>query len=802
VTRWLDALFQDVWYAIRTMRRRSGSMLVAVAVLGVTLGLNTTVFTVFTGIALRPWAVNDASGVVQLFRAPLHATGGPESAGEFSLTEWRYLADHSRSLNGVIAMQRVDNPRLGHENRPVAASYVTGNYFDVLGIEMAMGRRFGAEDDRLDAPRPVAILAYHVWKAQFAADPEMIGKTIHVDSTPFVIVGVASSQFRGTNATETDLWIPFAAMPLLRPFDTSVRAFLTHPEVCCVMVAGRLAPGVDRDQARAELNILDRRFTTAHKLEAKTIVVTGTAFLSNPGAKRALIIPAFGVMFLALTAVLFVACANVGGLLLAQAAARRREVAVRMALGAGRGRLLRQFMTESLLLACAAGLLGLWIAYLLPSFILTDVLGQAVTFQLRPDATVFAYTFVAAMLACAGFGLVPALQGTRVQADEVLREHGTASGVRVRALNALLAIQVMTSVILLVSAGLLTRGLQYAQTHDPGFAVQDVSVVSVELPPNTYQSPRLQTLFFGLEQQLEQAGLARSVGLTSLAPFTSRRSQGGCRSSDSAETLVMSLKVSPAYFDVLRIPVLTGRTFTRGDGEGSVMINRTLAQRLWPGGNAVGQILTCGGRGRQVVGVSRDAYTWGLDRIEPTVYEPITHGQIPQLLVRTSDVQTTAALYGIVKRLDARINLKPTPLSASREESIGLTRGIAGLAGILGAYALILATAGMFGVFAYVVQQRTPELGIRMALGAQPRQVTWAVMGDSARSVGAGLIAGLVCALGTSHLLTRYLYGVSPLDPLAYGVVILTVSVAAMAASYVPARRAIRVDPIAALRCQ
>ena len=776
-------------------------MLVVVAVLGVTLGLSTTVFTVFVGIALRPWAVNDAPGVVQLFRAPLHATGGPESAGEFSLTEWRYLADHSRSLNGVIAMQRVDSPRLGHDNRPVAASYVTGNYFDVLGIEMAMGRRFEAEDDRLDAPRPVAILAHHAWKAHFAADPEMIGRTIYLDSRPFEIVGVASSQFRGTNATQTDLWLPFAAMPLLRPFDTTVRAFLTDPAVCCVMVAGRLAPGVDRDQARAELNILDRQFTTAHKLEARTIVVTGTAFLSNPGAKRALIIPAFGVMFLALTAVLFVACANVGGLLLAQAAARRREVAVRMALGAGRGRLVRQFLTESLLLACAAGLLGLWIAYLLPSFILTDVLGQAVTFQLRPDATVFAYAFVAAMLACAGFGLVPALQGTQVQADEVLREHGTASGVRVRALNVLLAIQVMTSVILLISAGLLTRGLQYAQRHDPGFAVEDVTVVSVELPPNTYQSPRLQTLISGLDQQLAQAGLARTVGWTSLAPFSSQRSQRSCRSSDSAETLVMALQISPSYFDVLRIPVLTGQTFS-GDGDGSVVVNRTLAQRFWPGGNAVGQILMCGGRGRQVVGVSRDAYTWGLDRIEPTVYEPIGHGQIPQLLVRTSDVQTSAALYGIVKRLDARINLKPTPLSASRAVSIGPTRVIAGLAGILGGYALMLAAAGMFGVFAYVVQQRTPELGIRMALGAQPRQVTWAVMGDSARSVGAGLIAGVVCAVGTSHLLTRYLYGVSPLDPLAYGVVVLTVSVAAMAASYVPARRATRVDPIAALRWQ
>jgi predicted permease len=801
-TRWIEALFQDAWYAMRNVRRHPGSSLLAVGVLGATVGLNTTVFTVFTGIAMRPWAVADAVDVVQLFRAPVNGAGGPESAGGFSLSEFRYLADHSRSLHGVIAMQDVEHPRLGDEHRPVTASSVSGNYFDVLGIGMAAGRGFRPEDDRVEAPRAVAILGHHLWKGQFAGDPGIIGRVIRLDAMPFEVVGVAAPEFGGTNATRTDLWILFSALPRLRPFDRDVPALLNDPGFCCVRVAGRLAPRIDRDRARAELDIIDRQFTREHRQDDRRIVVTGTAFLSNPGAKRGVIVPAFGIMFAALAVVLLLACANVGALLLAQAAARRREVVVRMALGAGRGRLLRQFMTENLLLAGAAGLLGIGIAYVFPSFVLKDVLGQAVTFQLRPDVSVFAYTFVVAMLACLAFGLVPALQGTRVQADEVLREHTAAPGIRLRARNVLLAIQVMTSVVLLVSAGLLARGLHQARSQDPGFAAQDVSALTVELPPNAYHGPRLESLLSQFEQLVDQAGLTRSVGYASLAPFSSNRSQIGCHSSDSADRLLMSLKVSAAYFDVLRVPVVAGRNFTRGETEGTVIVNQALARRQWPDRNPVGQTLTCGGQAREVIGVAGDAYTWGLDQIEPTVYESYGHAQVPQLLVRTTDAKTAAALYGIVTRLDARITLRPTPLSAGLADSIGPAKAIAGLAGLLGTYALILATAGMFGVFAYVVQQRTPELGIRMALGAQPAQVTWEVMGNSARSIGSGLLAGFVCAIGASQLLTRYLYGVSPLDPLTYAVVILTMAVAAMAASYLPARRATGVDPITALRYQ
>ena len=801
-TRWVDAFRQDSAYAFRHLRHRPATTILAIAVLGATIGMNTTVFTVFTGIAARPWAVEDATAVVQLFRAPLRSAGGPASAGGFSLSEIRYIAGHSHALHGVVAMQDIENPRLTHDDRPISGSYVSGNYFDELGIHMTAGRRFTRDDDRVEAPRAVAVLGHHLWQEQFAADPGVIGTVIRLDGVAFDVIGVTPPAFGGTNAIRTDVWIPFAAMPLLRPFDSDARAILTDPGFCCVRAAGRLASGVSRDRAQAELDVLDRQFTIEHRQEPTRIVSAGTAFLSNPGAKRALILPAFAVLFAAVGAVLLLACANVGGLLLAQAAARRREVAVRMALGASRGRLLRQFLTENLLLAAAAGLLGLAISYVLPSFVLTDVLGQAVTFQLRPDLGVFVYTFLVAMVASLACGLVPALQGTRVEADEVLREHTGGSGLRLRARNVLLAVQVTLTVILLVSTALLVRGLHKARTLDLGFDANSLSALSIQVPPNTYVGTRLHGLVSELTQQLDQAGLGRSVALTSLAPLSPNRSQAACHSSISADTLMMSLRVSPAYLEVLRVPFAAGRTFAPEDGEEPVIVNAALARRQWPGLMAVGQTLTCGGRTRQVVGVVRDSYSWGPAGIEPTVYAPLDSRQLPELLVRTSDAQAMSTVDAIVKRLDGRITLQRTPLSSRLADALGSAKALAGLAAVLGTYTLILATVGMFGVFAYVVQQRTSELGIRMALGAQPAQVTWPVMKNSAQSVAGGMVAGVICAVGTSHLLTRYLYGVSPLDPLSYAAVILAVVCASMAASYLPARRTTRLDPIAALRSQ
>jgi predicted permease len=801
----LDSVWRDLRLALRNARRNPGSTLLALIVLGATIGLNTTLFTLFNSVAMRPWAVRDASDVVSLFRARVNATSGPDAAGGFALEELRYFARHSRTLSGVLAMQNADDLRLGDSDRPVKASYVSGNYFTVLGIDMAKGRGFASDEDRVDGPRPVVVLAHHTWVNQFGGDANLVGKDVRVGTVALRVVGVAAENFAGTNPTRTDLWIPFAAMPLLRPSDASVRAFLREPGECCVSLAGRLAQGVDADRAAAELSVLDRQFSTLHKQTDRKILVTGTSFLAHPGAKRSLIVPAFALLFAGVSVVLLLACANIGSLLLARAAARRREIAVRTALGASRTRLVRLFMTENLLLAFAAGLLGLWIASVLPSYLLNDVFDQGLTFQFRPDTNVFLYTLAVVVAACVAFGLVPSLQATRLEADEVLREHTATSGVRQRARNMLLAIQVMASVVLLVCTALLARGLSQAQTQDPGFAVRGVAVVSFDLPPQAYEGPRLKTFFSTLEQDLAQSPAADSVAFTSSEPFGPRRTQIGCRASETASNsnkVSLTLNVSPKYFDVLRIPLVAGRTFRLGEEPASIIVNQAAAHLYWPGQRAaVGQTLVCGDAVRQVVGVARDAFTFGLDQVEPTVYDPITAQQPPRLLVRTSESDTMAAVTALVSRHDDRVKLRVMPLSGALEQWLAPTRGITGLAAILGAYALILSTAGMFGVFTYVVQQRTSELGIRMALGATPSQVVRGVLASTTRAVAVGVIFGVACAALASQLLTRYLYGVSPLDPVAYGAAVATVAGAALAASYLPARRATRLDPVKTLRC-
>jgi predicted permease len=798
----IESLWRDVRLALRSFVRNPGFTALALIVLGVTIGLNTTLFTVFNSIAMRPWAVRDASEVVNLFRARVNVTTGPDAAGGFALEEFRYFSEHSRTMSGFIATQDADDILLGESERPVRATYVSGNYFKVLGIDMAMGRSFAVDDDRIDAPQPVVVLSHHSWTNTFASDPEIIGKDIRLGQLPFRVVGVASPTFGGTNPVQTDLWIPFAAMPLLRPADASVGPLLKNVDTCCVAVAGRRAPGIGDDQARAELSLLDRQFTTQYKLKDRKIIVTGTAFLSNPGAKRALIIPTFGLLFVGVSVILLLACANIGSLLLARAAARRRDVAIRTALGASRTRLLRQFMTEYLMLAFAAGLLGLWIASVLPSYLLNDMFGQSLTLQLRPDAAVFVYTFGVAILACLAFGLLPALQGTRLEADEVLREHTAASSVRLRARNVLLALQVMASVVLLISAALLARGLSYAQNQDPGFAVHDVTVVSFELPSQAYQGARLQSFFTTLDQDLAQTSLVGAYGFASPEPFSSRRSQIGCRTTEPSDRVLLSMNVSPTYFDVLRIPLVAGRRFRRGEESTSIIVNQTAAQQYWHGQNPIGRTLTCGGHAREVVGVARDVYLSGLDQIEPTVFGTSDAQRPAQLLVRRAESETMAVLTALVQRHDDRVKLHAMPLYGALDRWLAPTKAITGLAGVLGAYALILATVGMFGVFAYVVQQRASEMGIRIALGATPAQVIRGVMASTARAVAVGVVVGVVLAGLASRLLTRYLYGVSPLDPLAYGLAIIAVAGAALAASYLPARRATRLDPVATLRYQ
>ena len=694
---WLESLWQDAAYAMRNLRRQPGFTAVVVIVLATVIGLHTTLVTVIAGVVLRPWpGVHDANRVVTVYLRGPAGRAAALVAGGFPLHDYQTIAERARALSGVAAMYAEEvQVGAGDSARSTPALLVTGNLFDVLGIAVSPGRGFRPEEDRPGYAEPVAVLAYDYWQSQFGGDAAIIGTSVRVNGVPFTVIGVATRDFSSAEpAYGKKLFLSLAAASQLRPADP--------PIACCVDVAGRLAAGATREQARAELDLLSREFVLPDGATPRGVIVTGTEFASRPGRTDAVgPLAAASAISAGLILVWLIACANIGNLLLARAAARGHEIGIRLSLGASRRRLIRQLLTEGFVLALGGSALGIGIAYKLP-FLILHVLGGATAFPFRiaVDGVVLGYALVLAGLSAAAFGLAPALFATRADVAAALneREGLRASTFPLRGL--LLGAQVAVSVVLLVSAGLLVRGAQRAGAFDPGFSVNDVTAVSFELPPGTYDDARRRAF---------------------LADLT--------------------------------------------------------------------------------IGVMRDAHTHSMGTVPPLFYQPFRGGRVvPRLLIRSSKGVPSAELKRIVAGIDPRVRIQTTPLSSHLEARVAESKWGPMLAAVLGAFALALATVGMFGVFAYAVRQRTREIGIRMALGAQPSAVVRLVLAGHSRAVLAGLLVGLFGAVASSIIMRSRLHGLSPFDPVAYLGVAAVLTVAGLAASYVPARRATRVDPVVALR--
>jgi predicted permease len=805
---WLEGIWQDAAYAARNLRRQPGFTAVVVLVLGTVIGLHTTLATVLAGAFMRPWpGIKDPSGIVALYRI------GPNGqAMGFSLADHRRLVAGATSLGGLAAMAS-EEVRLGAGDsaKGVGALLVSGNFFELLGVDLVRGRGFTPTEDQLGAPQAVAVLTYDLWHSRFGGDDAIVGGTVRLNDVPFTVVGIASREFGSAEpAYGKSLFLPIAAVSLLRSNDASVASFLYRPDYCCSDVVGRLAPGATRERARAELDVLSRDLYTPADSKPRGIALTDTALFSRPGRgdspqPRVTV----ALVSAALLLVWLIACANIGNLLLARAAARVKEIGIRLSLGASRGRLVRQLLTEGLVVALAAGALGVVIAGELPHVILRLLGGKSAAFPFRvtPDGVVLGYAIVLAGMSAIAFGLAPALHATR---GDLARALGTGEGLatsRFSLRGMLLGLQVAVSVILLVSAALLVRSAQrQAGSFDPGFAVDDVAVVSFELPPGAYDDARKQAFFSDVAEALRNSRIA-AFGFASFEPTFIRRGFQTLfrRPGQTAEQAspITYVEVSPGYLNVLRIPILAGRDFEPADaGRRVAVINETMARQYWPNENPVGQTFLVGrAEPQEIVGVMRNAHTHSMYDVPPLFYQPLHGGrQVPKLLLRASGAAVSGEIARIVDRLDPRVRTQTSPLSANLEQRLQEARWGPILAGVLGAFALALATVGMFGVFAYAVRQRTREIGIRMALGAQPSAVVRLVLAGHSRAVVAGLVVGALGAGAASVILRNRLHGLSPFDPLSYLGVVAVLAVAGLAASYVPARRATRVDPVVALR--
>ena len=803
---WLDSVRQDATYAVRSLTRHPGFTLVSLAVLGVAIGLNTSLFTVFAGLALRPMAgMTDPDRVVSVSAVSPLGRGG---AIGLSFPEFRALAS-ATSVEGLAASRaaRVALESQG-ASRTTTAYLVTGNYFDVLGVRMAHGRGFRAEDDRPGAPQRVVVLGHQLWQSRFGGRPGIVGEAVPVNGVPHTVVGIASPEFTGPEGASNRIWLPLSLLPLLRPDDPFTAGLLDRWQDCCVDVLGRLAPGAGRREALAELQVLSARFRASVGQRDRPLVVGGTQFLSGRRASaEALAIT--GVLFAGMILVLLIACANVGNLLLARAAARAAEIGARLSLGADRRRVVRQLLTEGFVLAAAASALGLLLAWWLPPAVLRTVAGNAAPFDITPDLLVLGYAVALAAVSCLAFALAPALHATRADVLTALKGDMPELRSRLPLRSVLLAVQVAVTVVLLMSAGLLLRGVAQAREMDLGLAIDEVAVASVALPEEAYDRVRAQAFLSELTDALRASGL-ETFAVASNEPLGDGSTRTGIRRTGESEELTQTIEyldVSPGYFGLLRVPIVAGRDFVEGDaGTPVAILNESAARRFSPGENPVGRSLVSGGGSIEIIGVARDAYTGDLDGIEPMFFQPLT-GPVsaeffPRILLPTADRSAASLVTSIVGRMDARARVDVAPLADRLDDQLRELSFAPFAASALGLFGLAIATVGLFGVFAYSVRQRTREIGIRMALGARPGDVARLVLTRSSRAVLAGLGAGVLGAIAASQVLRSSMYGLSPLDPIAYGGAMLLLALAAIAASYLPVRRATRLDPTHALRSE
>lgn len=797
--RWIASVPQDLRYAVRSLGSQPVFTGMTLLALIVGIGVNTGLFTALNATLFRPWDVPDAKRVVHL--RSLHPRVG---YGGLPIASAAHFEANARTIEGafaqVFSQMTLDD---GPAERPVEVALVSRGYFDILGVGMRAGRSFIEGEDVPGAPAPVVVMSHGLWEDRYSADPDVVGGSVRIEGVTFTVVGIAGERFLGTGSGTTDLWVPLGSLLLLRPTNPSNLARLTDPEWCCYDVFARLSPGTGHDQAAAELSTLFRRFSVGAAQDSIGIAVIGTALFDHPD-ERPRVARILAISLSAFGAILLLSCANVSNMLLARGTARQREISVRLAIGASRGRVIRQLLTESLLLAGVAGGVSLLLAPVLPVLAMR-LRGQRLpgNLDLTPDGTVLAYAVGISVLAALAFGLAPAMRSTRLSVGENLSGHSSRISRRFRLEGVLIGGQVAVSVALLMTAGLLLRGLDRAASLDLGFRTDGVSAVSVLLPRNRYDPAGERAFFDELLQRFQSGGV--QVGMTSLVPLGNARNFTDFVVPGAAmdpAPLMPVHDVAAGYFDVLEIPISVGRSFRPDDRElGAIIVNESLARAYWPDGSAVSRSVTIGDRQREIVGVVPDAQLDGVGSRGPMYFSPFTANSqgvgVPPVILVTSD--GAASVVAAVRAAESDATIETIPLSEQADRSLGGARGAARIAAVLAWVALLLATSGVYGVISYSVEQRRREIGTRIALGARPREVVGLVLRRTGRPVAIGLAAGLLISAGASWALRSQLYGLNPLDPTAVAGVVTILVLAGAAACVIPARRAVRVDPVATL---
>ena len=799
----LETLWKDLRYGARMLLKQPGFTAIAVLTLGLGIGANTAIFSVVNAVLLRPFPYRAPERLVILQER------GYSGASYLNFADWRAQSQVFESISAVRGNESYNFTGAGEPER-VQGRIVSAEFFSTLGIEPVLGRDFVAEEDRPGAT-PAAILSYGFWQRRFGADRGVIGKQLTLNNQSFTVVGVTPANF--LYGSEADVTVPIGL---------SAERFRKRGADPGVNVVARLKPDVSQGQAEAELSLiaerLEQQYPESNKGRRVLLTPLHESFVGD--VRQPLLILLGSVVL-----VLLIACANVANLLLVRSSGRRKEMALRVALGAGRWRIIRQLLTESVLLAVSGAALGILLAFWGTSFISSQLPDGIPRLQeARVDAPVLVFTLALSLLTGLLFGLVPALQASRPNLTEGLKEgERGSSGPRQRLRSALVIGEVALTLTLLVGAGLLIQSFRRALQVDPGFEARNLLTMQVSV--NNPDGQQVANFFEQLQQKVSSLPGVKSVAVSNGLPFGVANFPAFIiegRPQTESKPSGIRYTVSPDYFQTMGIGLVRGRVFTAQDTRESqpvVVIDEVLARQYFPDEDPIGRRLkqSPDAPGLEIVGVVRHVENQSLDR----------QGQVPAQFYTNFNQTPLQLLPGSVRRINLLTRTEVEPLSLASAvrgqvaalnkdqavfnvrtmeqivaQSVAARRFSMLLLAVFAAVALVLASVGLYGVMSYVVAQRTHEIGIRMALGARGRDVSWMVVGMGMKLALAGVVLGLMCALAMTRVMETLLFGVSATDPLTFVAIALLLTGVASLACFVPARRATKVDPIIALRYQ
>jgi predicted permease len=818
----VEALWNDLRYALRGMRKNPVFVLFVVLTLALGIGANTTVFTLINTIVLNPLPARNSNELAAVAAAGSRNTS--KSAPFFPLS-YRELKDYQSQNQVFLSLAGFTSPRgVTLQDHGTAEALfgelVTGNYFSTLGLTPARGRFFSLDEDTVPGAHPVAVLNYAAWQKRFGGAEDIIGSELEVNSIVFTVIGVAPPHFIGVNSIfGPDLWMPAAMAERL--FPNSMQNALTDRDKAAFLGVGRLRPNVTLEQAGANIATIASALAKVYAISeghTATVRPLREILLASSGSTAGPMLFASAALLIVVGIVLLIACSNVANLLLARSATRHQEMAVRLAMGASRSRLVRQLLTESVLMGCLSGVVGLFLAYAGLQFLFGRLPGSANFPTPKLDATVFLFALIVSLATGFLFGTIPALKASRANVAEALKESGRTAGrnrSRVTIANALLVGQVAFSFLLLVTAALFLRSIGRAYEMDPGFQTAHLAVFPASPGQAGYGEAQATAYYKDVRERALKVPGVQSVSWSSNMPLWARTVTGlqiegrEQRSrTDQIRTVVNTVDVS--YFETAGVAIESGRAFTDVDREASLrvaIVNQKMAHDFWPGG-ALGKRIQLPGEKfmRQVIGVARTANysSWG-EPPQACVYVPLAqnYSEAMNLYVRSKG-DPREVLVPVEREL--RVAGPQVLVFSIRTGNEIVDGGLfqarmgVGLLTAFGLLALGLASIGLYGVLAYSVNQRKREIGLRMALGATRASVLRLVLGEGMSLVIAGVLIGLVAALALGRLLSTMLFGVDASDPLSVGSAALMLSAVALLACYLPARWATRVDPLEALR--